>query len=213
MKAKICGLRDAENIKDILEMQPDYVGFIFYPKSPRYSNPDDLVEITSNWASSTKKIGVFVNEKPQTIVEIANKLTLDYVQLHGNESIEEVKFLKEKNINVIKAFSVNEQFDFSCLADYENHTDYFLFDTATPNYGGSGQSFDWSILKENSIQKPFFLGGGLRAESISIIEALELNNLHALDFNSKLEKEPGVKHTELTRTILNQVKSINYAKS
>lgn len=149
---KVCGLRD--NISDVVALQPDYIGFIFYSKSPRYVGNNFEMLLINN--STPKKVGVFVNETLDFVHNIFLKYQLDYVQLHGNESPEYCEELMRKKVKVIKAFEMDESFDFGRLKKYESFTDYFLFDTKTKLYGGSGKSFDWRILNKYSLDKSTF---------------------------------------------------------
>jgi phosphoribosylanthranilate isomerase len=203
MKLKICGMKDRENILSVLENKPDYLGFIFYKKSPRYAgelSPDFVQSI-----NSVTKVGVFVNEKEITILDYVARYGLDLVQLHGDE---DPNFCKElqKNIKVIKAFGITNEFDFSVLNKFENACDYFLFDASTSYYGGSGKTFDWKKLSDYNLKKPFFLSGGIGPENI--YEAININSsfLFAIDVNSKAESAPGIKRTDLIKELKNKMK-------
>lgn len=202
MKLKICGMRDSANIVEVADLLPDYMGFIFYPQSPRFVGADFHMP---EMPISIKKVGVFVNEEQETILEIVHKYKLDLVQLHGTESTEFCKALNKalskisenryRNIRLIKAFGVDNNMDFSILEQYSLFCDYFLFDTKTANYGGSGMKFDWTILERYKEQKPFFLCGGIDLESVVGIKHQLVNkyNIHAIDVNSKFEISPGLK--------------------
>ncbi len=155
MKLKVCGLRNEENILQVLGCNPDYIGFIFYAKSPRYAGKELSIDFSQSIATS-KKVGVFVNENEVTILDIASRYVLDFVQLHGNETADFCKEIK-KSVPVIKAFQIDDDFDFSMLKEYENACDYFLFDSKSRQFGGSGEVFNWKILDEYNLQKPFFL--------------------------------------------------------
>ena len=207
MKIKICGMKFPNNIDEVGELQPDFMGFIFYPKSKRFVGENFSPELIQNLPKSTKKVGVFVNESPEIILKKVNKYKLDFVQLHGNESVTDCKFLKSKNIEIIKAFSVDETFDFAVLKSYEAVCDYFLFDTKTPTYGGSGKTFDWQLLEKYSLNKPFFLSGGLSLESIEIIKKLNYPMLVGLDFNSQLENEDFKKNIEKVTEVILQIRT------
>ena len=156
LKLKICGMKYPENIQDIAALNPDYMGFIFYEKTPRFFNTE-IPKIQN----SIKKTGVFVKSKIAEILDKINKYDLNAIQLHGGESAEfcaELKLvLKETSIEIIKVFSVKSEFDFNQLADFEDHVDYFLFDTKGKHKGGNGETFDWTLLKEYPSEKPFFL--------------------------------------------------------
>lgn len=188
MKLKVCGLKDRENMVQVLACNPDYIGFIFYPGSPRYAG--HLDPIFAAGISAVKKIGVFVNEKEINILDRVARYNLDLVQLHGDESPEFCALIR-KSVPVIKAFRINSGFDFSSVRSYENVCDHFLFDSKSDNYGGSGEVFDHSLLEKYASQKKYFLGGGIDA---TMAEELKQNeNIYCLDVNSKFETEPGVK--------------------
>ena len=155
IKWKVCGLRD--NIAEVVALQPDFVGFIFYKKSPRYVGENFVLPEIAN--STINKVGVFVNEAFDVVYNTILKYKLDYAQLHGNESPGYCEKLKRQGIKIIKAFQVDEHFDFGELEAYESVTDYFLFDTKTKQYGGSGKSFDWQILNSYLLEKKYFLSG------------------------------------------------------
>jgi phosphoribosylanthranilate isomerase len=195
MKLKICGLKYKANIEQIAQLDVDYLGFIFYPKSKRDVGEDfDLPPINNK----IKKVGVFVNANLNYIIEKVKKYNLNAVQFHGDETVEYCKLAKEQlpKIEIIKAFGIDEQFNFDTLTPYVNHCDYFLFDTKTKEYGGSGHRFDWKILEKYNHALPYFLSGGIGLEEVEQIKKLKLN-LFAIDVNSKFEIEPGLKDVEL----------------
>ena len=192
LKWKVCGLRD--NIEEVVGLQPDYIGFIFYSKSPRYVG--DAFVIPEVDLNTIKKVGVFVNESVDVVQELVMKYKLDFAQIHGHESMEYCAELQQKGINVIKAFQVDENFDFELLKNYEMAVAYFLFDTKTNQFGGSGKTFDWSVLKKYSLGKEYFLSGGISLGNLEDLKQLDLSKVHALDVNSKFEKEPGMKDIE-----------------
>jgi phosphoribosylanthranilate isomerase len=207
MKIKICGMKFPNNINEIGALQPDYMGFIFYPKSKRFVGENFSSKSINSLPKSIKKVGVFVNESVAIVLEKATKYKLDAVQLHGNESVANCKFLKENNIEIIKAFSIDASFDFEILKAYESVCDYFLFDTKTPDYGGSGQVFDWKLLEKYTLQKPFFLSGGLNFEVIEKIKNLNYPMLVGLDFNSQLENDDFSKNIQKTTQIIQQLQT------
>jgi phosphoribosylanthranilate isomerase len=208
MKIKICGMKYPENIKDIALLNPDYLGFIFYPESKRFVGDDfellDSGELTGN----IKKVGVFVNESNAIIEKVVEQYSINSIQLHGNESPHQCQDLKEKGYNVIKAFSITDRFDFSVLKEYELVTDYFLFDTQTTDYGGSGNSFNWQLLNQYNLSRPFFLSGGLGVHNIEQLLEFSHPMLHSYDFNSRLEIKPGLKDKELATLIIDKIKKI-----
>jgi phosphoribosylanthranilate isomerase len=197
IKLKVCGMRNPQNIQDLITLQPDFIGFIFFPKSPRYVSLYWDESIAKSLPSSVKKIGVFVNESVEQILLLAFKYQLDGIQLHGSETPEICQALKDKNLLVLKAFSVDESFDFELVKNYELHCDYFLFDTKTPQHGGSGLKFDWNKLKEYSLSKPFFLSGGIMEDDVDEIKNLNIKYLYSVDINSKFEIEPALKDIKM----------------
>ncbi|SMO49354.1 phosphoribosylanthranilate isomerase [Solitalea koreensis] len=192
MKIKICGMKHAENIVQVAALVPDYLGFIFYPKSPRYF---DKLELLKAVPAGVKKVAVFVNAKLEDVMEIVADHDFDAVQLHGKENADYCNQLRSPGVEVIKSFGVDKDFDFAQLKKYQSACDYFLFDTKTVDHGGSGETFDWSILKQYDNKKPFFLSGGINAANIEEIVQLKVSglNIYGIDFNSKLETEPGLK--------------------
>ena len=197
VKLKICGMRDAANIASIAALQPDYIGFIFYGKSPRYVSEDfKLPRIDSG----IRKVGVFVNEQTGSILRKVEQYKLDFVQLHGNESIEQCAELSQK-VDVIKAFSIAETFDFNALKPFENHVTYFLFDTKGRYFGGNAKAFDWNLLKKYNQHVPFFLSGGITPENVSDVDGLRNLNIRAIDVNSGVEDAPGIKNSTKIKTI------------
>lgn len=188
-------MKNSNNILDVAKLNPDFMGFIFYKKSSRYFN-DTIPELPHN----IKKIGVFVNATFDYIKGIVNKHNLQGVQLHGNESPELCKQLKDLNCIIIKVFSIKDTFDFNSLEPYENICDYFLFDTKGKLPGGNGYTFDWSVLNNYPSTKPFFLSGGIglkqKEKLKEFINSEASKYCFAIDVNSKFEIEPGLKHIE-----------------
>lgn len=206
MKIKICGMKYEDNIKDISALQPNFIGFIFYDKSPRFVQNLES-NILQQLPNQIKKVGVFVNESIEYVLNKVNKYQLNFVQLHGNETDVYCKTLQQQNINIIKAFSITEQFDFVTLQAFQNSCQYFLFDTATKNYGGSGKSFNWEVLQNYQLNTPFFLSGGIGLDNIN--EALNFKHpkIIAFDLNSKLEDYAGFKNFQSTKNIINKIRN------
>jgi phosphoribosylanthranilate isomerase len=198
MHLKICGLREPENIEAVLDLKPDYLGFIFYVRSSRYAGRH-LDPYFARDITQAKKVGVFVDEDRFQIEETVDRFRLDLVQLHGQESPELCQHMRSQGVGVIKVFSVGAAFDFEVLADYEPAVDYFLFDTKGKLPGGNGYTFDWQLLQAYPSQKPFFLSGGIGPEHSEMLPQLSLPHLHALDVNSKFEVKPGRKDPEKLR--------------
>jgi len=194
MKIKVCGLKEPGNIKAIAELMPDYMGFICYGPSPRFINnlPIDVLETLPQ---SINKTGVFVNESAETIENLIDKYGFNTIQLHGNESPDLANSFRNK-VTVIKAFGLNSDFDFEQLKDYTDKVDYFLFDTKTDLHGGSGKTFDWSILDKYKLNIPFFLSGGLSLDNLEEVKNIDHPQFYGVDLNSKFETSPGIKDIE-----------------
>ena len=189
------------NITAVSELLPDYMGFIFWEKSARFFD-GELPEIPP----SIKKVGVFVDASTEAIYAKIEKYQLDAIQLHGNESPDYCKALQSNNIQVIKVFSVTDDFDFSILQPYEPVCDFFLFDTKGQLPGGNGVVFNWELLAKYPSQKPFFLSGGIGSDAIEKIKKLHVP-VCAIDINSKFETEPGLKDPQLIQTFQHHLKS------
>lgn len=202
MKVKVCGMREPANIRQVAALQPDYMGFIFYKESKRYCEGHISPELLAELPAGIQKVGVFVNEFSEVILEIAQKYKLDLIQLHGRESPGQCRVLKEAGLTIIKAFSVDDRFVFENTLLYERYCDYFLFDTRGNNYGGNGTVFDWEILKGYFSDIPYFLSGGLNLENLQSKEFEKLRpKPFAIDVNSGFELEPGLKDVEKLRRL------------
>ena len=193
MKIKICGLRD--NFEEVLGLKPDFVGLIFYPKSPRYVAESQNETLKRKLTLATKKVGVFVNADYETIIRTAGEFHLDAVQLHGGESPQLCEMLRQDFV-VIKAFSIATAEDLQRVEAYGGVVDYFLFDTKTAGYGGSGKKFDWQILQSARINAPFLLSGGISLDDVDTIKTLKIKNFVGVDLNSKFETAPALKDIE-----------------
>lgn len=191
-------MRGPINMIEVAALGPDFMGFIFYKGSKRYVGQD--FSIPKTFPKNVKRVGVFVNESVENILNKVSKHQLDFVQLHGDESVDVCKELKGK-IKVIKVFRLDESFDFSCTKEFNSHADFFLFDTKGGNFGGTGKSFNWSLLKKYDQQVPFFLSGGLSKENIQSVKELRDLNLYALDVNSQVESSPGIKDVSTLNSI------------
>jgi len=191
MKIKICGLKEPGNIKAIAAFEPDYMGFICYNASQRYIN-----ELTANALddipANILKTGVFVNESEENINRLIVNYNFGAIQLHGNESAEFCRLFKDKVI-VIKAFGLFDGFDLSELEQYKNSVHYFLFDTKTSIHGGSGEVFNWDILKDYKLNIPFFISGGLSPDNLEEVIKINHPQFYGVDLNSRFESEPGIK--------------------
>ena len=205
MKIKVCGMREPENIREVAALKPDYLGFIFYERSPRYAGNLDP-DIWHELPASIRKVGVFVNDKPETVLTTVRRYGLDIVQLHGDESPEICRRIRETCL-VVKAVGIAAQEDLQrAVENYDGVCDWFLFDTRTPLYGGSGKPFDWEILNAYPGITPFFLSGGIGPEDAERIARLNLPALYAIDLNSRFETAPGVKDAASLKTFIDNIK-------
>lgn len=196
---KVCGLTKLDQIQELISMNTDFLGFIFYEKSPRYVlnhlSLDDISKINHQG-----KVGVFVNEEINTILEIAQKANLNFIQLHGDESENFISELKEKlkpETGIIKVFRIgdqNEDLAFK-IDNLKSNINYLLFDTDSKAFGGTGKQFDWTLLNEFKITLPYFLSGGISENNVTNIKSLNQTPF-ALDINSKFEQEAGIKDVE-----------------
>lgn len=193
-------MRQADNIEEIVQRSIDFIGFIFYPKSKRFIHDLEIKNIPV--PAHIHKVGVFVNENNKNILRLAQKHELNLIQLHGNESPEDCAFIRQQGYKVIKAFGVHSDFEWQRLDSYDDHVDYFLFDTQSQQYGGTGKTFDWGTLKNYTLHKPYFLSGGISLDNFEEALSIQDERLYALDINSKFEKEPGLKNIEWIDKIL-----------
>ncbi len=206
LKIKVCGMRDSENISSVAALHPDYMGFIFYEKSPRFVGNDYSLDEVINVLYNINKTGVFVNASHEYILDKVKQFSLQAVQLHGNESTAFCAALRNKGVKIVKAFQIDEDFDFNSLIAYEPVCDYYLFDTRTKNYGGSGEKFDWSLLKAYDNHKPIFLSGGITVDDVDDILNLKNIDIYAIDINSRFEIEPALKNVDLIADFIEKVK-------
>ena len=195
MEIKVCGMRERDNCYQLVqEVNPDWIGLIFYPKSPRLVPAESV-----DWLAELpiKKVGVFVGEEQSEIRSKAALFGLSALQLHGGESVEVVQQLKkDTELEIWKVFGVGENLDWKLMEEFVPHVDRFLFDTATASKGGSGKTFDWRLLKDYPFEKGFFLSGGLRLEHAAEILELgkDIPQLLGVDVNYGFEIDPGLKH-------------------
>lgn len=202
MLVKVCGLREAENIRAVSSLDIDWIGFIFYPPSPRYMLDAQgsfsalaavPVSISAPASPRPRRVGVFVDESLERMAEIAAAFQLDYLQLHGNETPDTCYALQKRGFAIIKAFSVACGSDLRQTAAYEGRADYFLFDTRCTGYGGSGRCFDWTILAGYTGQTPFLLSGGIGPGHLEALRSFRHPRLAGIDLNSAFEICPGRK--------------------
>ena len=206
MLVKVCGMREPENIEKVAQLGVDMMGFIFYPKSPRFASQSvDRTAADKNVC----RVGVFVNESAGLISDKIHLFDLNAVQLHGNESRELCKLLHKQNglLKVIKAISVSTAGDILKYKEYVGAVDYFLFDTKCKTVGGSGQQFDWQVLENYDGDVPFILSGGIGPEDVERIRNFHHPKCIGIDLNSKFEMEPGLKDVEKLKTFLENIEN------
>ncbi len=209
IKIKVCGLLNTSNAGRLMtEVTPDYMGFIFYPQSPRYVGEEPDPGLFRKESAAIKTTGVFVNESNKKILDISVSTCLDSIQLHGNESAETCSLLGSSGLIIIKAFSVGPGFDFESLKRYMHVCDYFLFDTRSDKPGGSSKKFDWEILEEYKIDKPYFLSGGIGPNDADALMPLINRGLYAVDINSRFEISSGIKDVNKIKTFVKTIKNV-----
>ena len=207
---KVCGLNNYSNLQQVLSLQPDLVGHIFYPKSSRAVGDQFLEEIKDLDYKQAKKVAVVVNRDLEDLVRIIDEYNFDAVQLHGDETPEYVAELKSKSpkIKLIKAFQVDSDFSFDLTEAYRPLVDYFLFDTKSDGYGGSGQTFSWDLLKKYNGDIPYILSGGLSPSNFQSAVQFATKNprCQILDLNSGFESQteplPGIKNIDSLKEVL-----------
>ncbi len=206
VELKICGMRN--NVQQVAALKPDYLGFVFWESSSRFYDLPLIEELDHN----IKKVGVFVDANLDFIYQTALNYELDYLQLHGRESTDYLIALQARipeRVGIIKAFALDQEFDFEGLKAYESLCDYFLFDTKGKLPGGNGTQFDWSILRSYSCKHPFFLSGGIGMSSLNVLEefldSAQSKYCSAIDVNSKFEEEPGTKNTTQLKQFIEQL--------
>ena len=216
---KVCGLRDSENIRQVAALGVDWIGMIFWEKSPRNVTmipshagiiPDraSLSPLATN--NSPLKVGVFVDEMAQNIITRVVNFQLDLIQLHGHETPTLIRNLRRtladiRPVKVIKAISVSSRDDIAAYKDYADCVDYFLFDTKCPSVGGSGQQFDWSVLDAYDGEVPFLLSGGIGPDDAERVRNFHHPKCIGIDLNSKFETEPAMKDVAAIGKFLNKL--------
>jgi phosphoribosylanthranilate isomerase len=205
LKIKVCGMRDPGNIRELVRFTPDLMGFIFYPGSKRFVDHPDP-EVFCGIPAGIMTVGVYVNESVETIKQHVTDLGLDLVQLHGDETPDACSDLAGSGIAVIKAFGIGDSIDVGHLQKYSQSCKYFLFDTGSATFGGTGRKFDWTVLDQYTISKPFFLSGGIGPEDIPSIQAIDHPVLAGIDINSRFETEPGLKDIEKVKEFIQTIR-------
>lgn len=201
MIVKVCGMRDAENIREVEALGVDWMGFVFHRTSPRF-----VGELPDYLPQRAKRVGVFVDETEEQIMETVQLFRLDMVQLHGHETPDFCNRIRSKGLKVIKAINVQNTFSTEEVSFYERACDYFLFDTKTPLPGGSGQKFDWSSLSAYRGTTPFLLSGGISPDDADRVEAFVHERCIGIDLNSRFETSPANKDIHLLQSFIDKIK-------
>lgn len=216
-------MRDGENIRQVAELGANYIGMIFWGKSPRNVTmipthagiiPDRANSQLSTFSSQFKRVGVFVDEMPQNIITRVVNYKLDVVQMHGHEQPTVIRNLRatldpdiRANIQFWKAISISNRSDLDICKDYEDCVDAFVFDTKCACMGGSGQQFDWSVLADYDGEKPFLLSGGIGPDDAERIKAFHHPKCMGIDLNSRFETEPGLKDINKLKAFIQTIRS------
>ncbi len=200
MIVKVCGMREAENVEAVGSLGVNFIGFILFDRSPRY-----VADVAPETAEGIKRVGVFVNATEAKIAEEVAKHRLDFVQLHGSESVELCAALRKRGLGVIKAVSIATPEDMEQAAQYEGVTDYLLFDTKCVEYGGSGRRFDWSLLDGYSGSTPFLLSGGIDEDSAAEVGTIRHKAFAGVDLNSRFEVRPALKDISKLKLFLTRL--------
>ncbi len=204
MIVKVCGMRQAENIRRVEALGIDWMGFIFWPRSSRYVNavPDYLPQ-------RARRVGVFVDAEIKDIVRHVHDFGLNAIQLHGHESADYMKRLREKcgGVDIIKAVSVAGRDDIAPFMTSGGVADYLLFDTKCPTVGGSGQQFDWTVLEAYDGTAPFLLSGGIGPGDAALVKAFRHPRCIGIDLNSRFELAPGLKDADALAAFLQELQN------
>ena len=205
LKIKVCGLTMKENIRKVAALDIDMIGLNFAPTSPRFlRNKKSIIDLLGE-INHVQKVGIFVDPSAQLVSEMIDKYHLDKIQLHGHESADFCAIFHNK-VRVIKAFGIDEYFDYKLLEKYKTSCHYLLFDTFTMMHGGSGRTFNWELLKGKNIPLQFLLSGGIDPTMVEKIRAIDIPNFSGIDINSKFETKPGIKNIEKIKTFINELR-------
>lgn len=206
LRVKICGMRDPDNIMEIAKLRPDYMGFIFYPPSPRYCG-DMEPGCVRSLPNGITPVAVTVDMSLNEVLSLVERYGFKAVQLHGNESPDYCHYIRQRGAKVIKAISVGD--DISVVSDmadrYKGAVDLFVLDTLSPSKGGSGRKFDWEMLKDMDMPCDYLLSGGISPGDAIAIKQLRLPVLTGVDLNSRFETSPGIKSTDLLKKFIHQL--------
>ena len=200
MIVKVCGMRDGGNIRDVESLGADWMGFIFFPRSPRY-----VSEPPACLPTAMKRIGVFVNASDEDIMRRVGEYSLYGVQLHGSEPPEQCLRLRRSGVMVMKAFDIGSPSDLSATVPYDGAADFFLFDTPCPGFGGSGRCFDWSLLARYQGDTPFLLSGGISLATAEALRTFSHPAFAGIDVNSGFETAPAMKDVRSLAEFLRKI--------
>lgn len=206
---KICGISDPDNLRVAIDAGARFVGFVFYPPSPRHVSFDTAWNLARAVPTGVRSVGLFVDPENDFLKEVTSGIQLDMVQLHGNETPGRIAEIKElTHVPIMKAVRVAEASDLDNVAGFEAAADWLLFDAKAKNSdlpGGTGESFDWNLLKGRGFKKPWMLGGGLNVSNVR--EALSVLKPDAVDVSSGVEKSRGVKDPDKIKSFIHAVKN------
>lgn len=203
LEIKVCGMRLAEQIKELALLPVDYIGLIFQPTSPRYVEH----ELSPLIFGDKKKVGVFVNSPIEQILYTQSRYQLDAVQLHGQESPDLCASIQNRGIEVIKAFSVDRNFDFNKVLEFDGYADRFIFDARGDAPGGNGIRFDWNKLTDYEGATPFLLAGGIGYDHFDEIKYFNHPACIGIDINSRFERAPGNKDLITIKKFVHELRS------
>jgi len=206
IKVKVCGMRDRLNVQQVAGAGTDFLGYIFYPGSRRYVGAIPDNGMFKDLPAGIQKAGVFVDEQPEVILELAERYSLQLIQLHGAESPELCMKIRSAGLRVIKAFGIAAGFDFNNVVPYEQGCDFFLFDSKSKEYGGTGLPFVWDLLEGYRLQVPFYLSGGIGPEDAKAVREFTHPALYAVDINSRFEIAPGIKDADKVRKFIQELR-------
>lgn len=196
-------MREAQNIQSVAGYKPNLMGFIFYEKSPRFVGHNFTMPELLN--ADIKRVGVFVNESIDEVLRLVRQHQLGMVQFHGDESADFAKALFENKIKVMKAFRIDEHFDFNDTLSYEPYVDYFLFDTKGQHYGGNAVRFNWNLLQQYKGNVPFLLSGGIKQEHMQEVKTFKHSQFKGIDVNSGVELSAGLKDIDKVKEIIEEL--------
>jgi phosphoribosylanthranilate isomerase len=206
LKIKICGMRDPGNISEISRLLPDYMGFIFYSGSKRYAgeiSSDDL----SPLPAQVRRVGVFVDRAGGDVLSICSRLGIKTVQLHGNESPSYCRLMIDSGLEVIKVLHIGSDGGIDPAGPYMDSCDFFLLDTEGPGYGGTGEKFNWDLIRDYNLDKPFFLSGGIGPKDADRIMDLKHPRFYGVDVNSRFEIRPGIKRRDELEAFIRKLRN------